>query len=388
MKRLAITTVLSFVMLFAFGQVQEVMVIEKNDGSKLELNVNDIKRATFNFKQYEETDTTFQLITSKTLVVNLAGNGASAATVKYAGQSGSRSGNTVTFENAAAAGTIAVSGSAGSGIIAQRTDINFGNRSTIVIEMNAVLASTNIVPQATADAGGDVKNDNSNQSTTGVGANLNLGTNGSTADYSGVSGSKNYSLTVLTQPVAPVENITQDATYAFAPYSVVCKPDGAMFSPAARVDLTVDGVGAIGADGIQFRFENTPEEAIKTVSVSDVISADVPHFSTWNVFVTATCTGITEGEEVMKRGALVNGDNTVTFDQKVGFSSSEKGIIGVWLKMAFGASLTKVPKTTTINATGAGSYEIYQKTYTLNFKAGNKTFQAMVYGEPFCHVKY
>ena len=337
-------------------------------------------------EQLVHEDVVVELNTTRTLVVNLTGNGASAATVKYAGQSGSRSGNTVTFENAAASGKVNVTGST---IIARNADVKFGERSTIVMEVNAVLASTNIVPQATADAGGDVKNDNSNQSTTGVGANLNLGTNGSTADYSGVSGSKNYSLTVLTQPVAPVENIAQNVTYTFAPYSVVCKPDGAVFTPAARVDLTVDGVGAIGAEGIKFVFENDfSQEANKTVSASDVISADVPHFSTWNVFITATCTGITEGEEVIKRGSLVNGENTVTFDQKVGFSSSEKGIIAVWLKMAFGASLTKVSKTTTINSTGEGTYAISQPVYTVSFKAGNKTFEVKTYGEPTCSVTY
>jgi len=337
-------------------------------------------------EQIVHEDVVVDLNTTRTLVVNLTGNGASAATVKYAGQSGSRDGNKVTFENAAASGKINVTGSS---IIPQSVNIAFGERSTLVIEVNAVIASTNIVSSNDVDNNSNVTNDTGNQSTTGVSANFNLGSTGSTADYTGVSGSKNYSLTVLTQPVAPVENVEQNISYTFAPYSVVCKPDGAVFTPAARVDLTVDGVGAIGAEGIKFRFENTTEEASKTtVSASDVISADVPHFSTWNVFITATCTGITEGEEVIKRGALVNGDNTVTFDQKVGFSSSEKGIIGVWLKMAFGASLTTVPKTTVINVTGEGSYAISQPTYTISFKAGAKTFQVVTYGEPTCSVTY
>lgn len=336
-------------------------------------------------EQLVHEDVVVDLNTTRTLVVNLTGNGASAATVKYAGQSGKRDGNKVTFENAAASGKVNVTGST---IIAQSADVKFGERSTIVMEINAVLASAS-VPQAAVDGGADVDNDASNQSATGVSASMNLSTTGSTADYTKVSGSKNYSLTVLTQPVAPVENVSQNVTYTFAPYSVVCKPDGAEFNPAARVDLTVDGVGAIGADGVQVRFENTTEQATKTsVSTSDVISADLPHFSTWNVFVTATCTGITEGEEVIKRGALVNGDNTVTFDQKVGFSSSEKGILAVWLKMAFGASLTTVPKTTVINVAGEGSYAISQPTYTVSFKAGAKTFQVVTYGEPTCSVTY
>ena len=90
------------------------------------------------------------LNTTRTLVVSLTGNGASAASVKYAGKTGARTGNSVTFENAPVSGTIAVTGGT---IIPQTVPINFGERTTLVIEVNAVLASTNIVPQATAEGG-------------------------------------------------------------------------------------------------------------------------------------------------------------------------------------------------------------------------------------------
>lgn len=47
MKRIVISTLVSFFVLFGFCQKQEVMVIEKTDGTTLRLNVNDIKRAIF-----------------------------------------------------------------------------------------------------------------------------------------------------------------------------------------------------------------------------------------------------------------------------------------------------------------------------------------------------
>jgi len=324
------------------------------------------------------------LNTTRTLVVTLTGNGASAASVKYAGKTGVRTGNSFTFENASVSGAIAVTGGT---IIPQTLNINFGERTTLVIEVNAVLASTNIVPQATAEGGSDVTNDPNNQTNTGVSANLNLGTNGSVPTYTG-SGTKDYSLTVMTPAAAPETTLTPNATYTRAPYAVVCKPDGASFTPAARVDLTVDGAGEIGPDGIQFRYENTSEEALNKSVVGNKVSGDLPHFSKWNVFVTATCISITEGQEKIAEGSLVNGENKVSYKQRFGFSSDEKGIIAVWLKMVFGAPMTKVDKTTTINSNGVGSYTIVQKTFTANFKAGNKNFSVVTYGEPSCTVTY
>ena len=324
----------------------------------------------------DDDDDVFVPISTRTLVVTLIGNGASTASVKYAGITGSRAGNNITFENAPATGALKVTGGT---IIPQTVNINFGDRNTLVIEVNAVMASTNIVPQAAADAGADVTNDTYNQSSTGVSAKLNLGTNGSTASYA--SADKNYSLTVYSPAATPEETLTPNATYTRAPYAVVCKPDGASFTPAVRVDLTVDGIGEIGYDGIQFGYENTSEEALNKAVSGNNVSGDLPHFSTWGVFVTATCTSITEGQEEIARGSLVSGENTVTYNQKYGFSSEERGIIAVWLKMVFGAPMTQVAKTTKFNSNSAGSYVITQKTFTATFKAGNKIFQAKYYGE-------
>ena len=57
MKRLTFTAILSAVFLFAFGQVQEVMVIEKKDGTTLRMNVEDIERAVFESAYINPTGT-------------------------------------------------------------------------------------------------------------------------------------------------------------------------------------------------------------------------------------------------------------------------------------------------------------------------------------------
>ena len=390
MKRLAITTVLSFVMLFALGQVQDVMVIEKNDGTKLELKVNDIKRATF--KQYEDTtevtpdEKKVNLVTTRTLVIKLNGYGASAASVKYAGTTGTRSGNSVTFENAVDRGTVEVTGT---GLISQSFAVEFGERSSLVIEVNAVKASTNIISNAAAEGGSDVDNDTNNQVETGVAATLDLAFNSSVTDYSHTGGNTDYSVVVYTPAVAPVATTEVGRSYTCAPYSVDCQPAGATFTPAAHMEVEIPGVSEIGDEGIFFKYGTSGEYAQnKIVKDGDIVAGDLPHFSAWNVVVSAQCTGITENSEVIAAGSLANGANTITYNQKCGFQSNVTGILSVWLKLLYGASYTTVEKTASITATGTGSYTIAQKVYIITFKAGRKMFQVMTFGEPYCVVSY
>ena len=322
-------------------------------------------------------------ISTRTLVVKLTGNATdiAAANVKYAGGNGSRSGNVVTFVNAASNGTVNVTGS---GLINQSFAVDFGERSTIVVDVNIVKASTNIVALAAAEAGINVDNDTNNQTTTGVTGKLNLATNGSIADYSATGTKRDYSLVVYTPAAAPVSSVESGKTYNLTPYAVDCQPEGANFVPAAHIELTVPGVSEIGKNGILFRHAETNEDAQGTnVKEGDIVEGNLPHFSPWGIVVSAQCTGITESSEVIASGALVAGANEVTYGEKCGFEAGDdvKGILTVWLKLLYGATVTKVTKTTSINATGAGSYTISQKTFTATFKAGNKTFQAKYYGQ-------
>lgn len=327
---------------------------------------------------------TVALNTTKTLVVKLTGDDAAAASVKYAGKTGTRSGNDVIFENAASNGTVDVTGT---DLIAQSFTIDFGERATIVVEVNAVKASTNIISQADAEGGSDVTNDTGNQDSSGVTSKLNLGTNGSVPTYEGGMGS-DYSLVVYTPAVAPINTTTQGQTYERVPYSVDCQPSGVSFEPAAHMELTIPGISEVGEEGVKF-VNGTEEAGNTTVSESgDVLAGDVPHYSAWNVLVSAVCTDVTESSEVVATGALTDGENYVTYKERAGFKSDVNGILSVWLKLLYGATYIEVAKSTIINATGAGSYTISQKTITTSFRAGNKSFQVTTYGEPTCTVTY
>lgn len=337
-------------------------------------------------------DVPVALNTTRTLVVQLTGNAAdvAAANVKYAGGNGSRSGNIVTFVNAASNGTVNVTGT---GLINQSFPVDFGERSTIVVDVNIVKASINVVAQAAAEGGTNVGNDTNNQTTTGVTGKLNLATNGSVPDYSAVGTKRDYSLVVYTPAAAPVSSVESGKTYDLTPYAVDCQPEGAKFEPAAHIELTVPGVSAIGNDGILFRHTQTAEDAKdKNVKEGDIVEGNLPHFSPWGIIVSAQCTGITESSDVIASGALVAGANEVTYGEKCGFevvSGVKEGtVLWTWLKLLYGASVTKVNKTTSINATGAGSYNISQKVFISSFKAGNASFQVKTFGEPTCTVTY
>lgn len=324
------------------------------------------------------------LNTTRTLIVKLTGDGASAASVRYAGVAGARSGNDITYENAAPNGTINVTGN---GVIAQSVDIEFGDRSTIVIEINIPLASTNIVSAADAENGTSVENDDRNQDNTGVTSTLNLGTNGSMATYIPGS-SRDYGLVVYTKPVAPVTSASEGQIYERSPYSVDCEPSGATFDPAAHIELNIPGIGEIGKEGIDFKLGNTSEQALNQKVEGDYLKADLPHFSAWNVFVKAVCINISETTENIASGPLADGANPVIYKQRCGFESNETGILEVFFKLLFGATYNEIEKKTVINAEGTGSYTISQSKITMTFRAGLKTFQAIIYGEPKCVVTY
>jgi len=326
------------------------------------------------------------LNSTRTLVVKLNGNGASAASVRYAGTTGTRSGNTVTFENAAVSGTVNVSGT---GLVGQSFTVDFGERSSLVIEVNAVKASTNIVSNTAAEGGSDVDNDSNNETETGVAATLNLAANSSVPDYTKTGGNTDYSVVVFTPAQTPISTTQTGETYNVETYAVDCQPAGAEFTPAAHMELKVPGVSEIGNDNVFFKYGGTGEDAQnKEVKNGDIVAGDLPHFSAWNVVVSAQCTGITESSEVIAAGSLANGANTITYNEKCGFQSNVTGILSVWLKLLYGASYTTVKKTTSITATGTGSYTILQKVYTVSFRAGRKDFQVKTYGVPTCNVTY
>lgn len=333
------------------------------------------------------------LNTTRTLVVKLTGEGASAARVNFAGKTlRPNAENIVTFQGAEKKGDLKVTGD---GLIEQNIkDLDFGDRTSMVIEIDVVSSvSTNIIPQANAENGDDVTNDSGNQSRTGVTSKLNVGTGGTAPAYAGTE--RDYSLVVYTPAAAPipVSETVPNHDYNLAPYAVDCQPSGTEFDPAhpAHIELTIPGLGEIGNhEDVAFRFdgEHAIKDPLSKVVEGDVLKADVTHFSAWNVFINAKCTGISEDTEILKAGSLSAGDNKIDYTEFVGFESDVKGILYKWVKLLFGATKTGVNKSTTINAPSVGSFTISQKKFTISFLAGNKPFSVVAYGETTCTVNY
>jgi len=279
----------------------------------------------------------------------------------------------VVIDPAAASGTLTLGGT----LIAQSVKVNFSDRSTLVYEFD-VASSTSAAQETANDVvtnGKTVSNDNTNKSNTGVAASFTLAA-GTTPNTIGLT--NNYSLVVFTPAYIPVAKV-EKKDYDYAPYAVACQPDGATFDKPAKLSVTVEGASEIGAEG--FQYQNGSDKPATSLS-GDNVEAYVTHFSNWNIILKATCIeGPTEGSVQLAAGSLTAGKNTVSYAENFGFKTDAKGVLAKWLKCLFGATATTVDKKATIDAKSNGTYTVKQKTFTYKFKAGQKNFEATVYGE-------
>jgi len=279
----------------------------------------------------------------------------------------------VVIDPAAASGTLTLGGT----LIAQSVKVNFSDRSTLVYEFD-VASSTSAAQETANDVvtnGKTVSNDNTNKSNTGVAASFTLAA-GTTPNTIGLTNP--YSLVVFTPAYIPVAKV-EKTDYNYAPYAVASQPDGATFDKPAKLSVTVEGASEIGAEG--FQYQNGSDKPATSLS-GDNVEAYVTHFSNWNIILKATCIeGPTEGSVQLAAGSLTAGKNTVSYAENFGFTTDAKGVLAKWLKCLFGATATTVDKKATIDAKSNGTYTVKQKTFTYKFKAGNKNFEATVYGE-------
>ena len=329
------------------------------------------------------------VIQANTLQVKFTSN-VSGATVTYAGKTATKSGNTYTVKNAPATGTVKVALPAAY-VAVKDILVTFGDRKTVVVTVTPMKKSTNLVAQATVDGGTNVTNDAANATATTVNATFNL--NGVTAgDKPGVTDP--YSLTVYTVPQEPVEEVVENQPYPAAAYTVDCNPDGTDFTEGgtkdgAHMDLRIDGIGEIGLAGVAFQHEDGTQAKNQTI-VGDILSADLPHFSNWNVVVLAKCVNITVNKIVLKTGNLNAGAQTVSFKENFGYSSSDatSGILKMWMQLIFGASFDNLNNSASLMMERAGMFTIYQEIIQTTFVAGNKTFHVTTYGGLSSEVVY
>ena len=316
-----------------------------------------------------------ELDVANTLVVKLS-KSVSGATVTYAGKTATTSaGATYTFANVAKKGNLVLGGT----LVKQTINVDFGNRHTLVLEVNAAVKSTETVAQATVDAGGEVNNDTDNQGTTTVKANVKV--NGK-ATYKNADP---YTLTVYRPTLGKYTDpasLKKNQKIAAVPYAVECEPSGTIFAdPGAHMTLTIPGIGEVGNNGVIFAHVDGTPANNKAVS-GNVLSGDLPHFSPWQIECDLTISNISVNKVEIAHGAVNAGSNKVNYSENFGYKTSETNeFIKAALQYEFGAALSTVGKVYEFTSSSTGTYSIKQEVYSLTIKAGDKTFNADVNGK-------
>jgi hypothetical protein len=316
-----------------------------------------------------------ELDVANTLVVKLS-KSVSGATVTYAGKTATTSaGATYTFANVAKKGNLVLGGT----LVKQTINVDFGNRHTLVLEVNAAVKSTETVAQATMDApGGEVNNDTDNQNTTTVKANVKV--NGK-ATYKNADP---YTLTVYRPTLGKYTDpasLKKNQKIAAVPFAIECEPSGATFAdPGAHMTLTIPGIGEVGVNGVNFTHVDGTAANNKAVS-GNVLSADLPHFSPWQILCDLTISNISVNKVEIAHGAVNAGSNKVNYSENFGYNTSETNeFIKAALQYEFGAAVSTVGKVYEFTSSSTGTYSIKQEVYSLTIKAGEKTFNADVNG--------
>ena len=325
-----------------------------------------------------------ELDVANTLVVKLS-KSVSGATVTYAGKTATTSaGATYTFANVAKKGNLVLGGT----LVKQTINVDFGNRHTLVLEVNAAEKSTETVAQATMDAGGEVNNDTKNQDATTVKAKVKV--NGK-ATYKNADP---YTLTVYRPTLGKYTDpasLTKGEKIAAVPYAIECEPSGTVFSgDGAFITLNIPGISEVTLSGVKFFYPmSNPIGEAKNPSIdgSDNLSGYLPHFSPWEVECDMIISNISVNKVQIASGAVNAGSNKVNYRENFGYKTSETNkFIKAALQYEFGAEDKddpdfKVDKVYEFTSSSTGTYSIKQEVYTFIIKAGAKTFTVDVNGK-------
>lgn len=300
-------------------------------------------------------------------------NGESKTTTAVLGGTGFEA----SFANPAATGTITVSASGRQG-----KTVSYDFKDGAMLYYDLMLESAGVgVPQATAEAApaGTVNNStgSDNATETGVGASIDF--NGATNTNSSATG--DYSITVFDPSTASTnaEDLAQGQTYEEAPLAISCTPSGATFSNPIKVSLDIPG----SAD-FAVKVVNGDEEA--TVNqTGDVVVADIPHFSIWNIVLNVKLESIDTQVNKIVDTTVDAKSGKYSFKFNYGYScdqATNSTLIKNLLKAMFGSKQKKVNKNITWTpAEGSATVTVNQEVKTYKFVSGNKVFYVTTYGK-------
>jgi hypothetical protein len=300
-------------------------------------------------------------------------NGESKTTTALIGGTGFEA----SFANPAATGTITVSASGRQG-----KTVSYDFKDGALLYYDLMLESAGVgVPQATAEAApaGTVNNSTGSDNATETGVDASIDFNGATNTNSSATG--DYSITVFDPSTASTnaEDLAQGQTYEETPLAISCTPSGATFSNPIKVSLDIPG----SAD-FAVKVVNGDEEA--TVNqTGNVVVADIPHFSVWNVVLSVTLESIDTQVNKIVDTTVDAKSGKYGFKFDYGYScdqASNSTLIKNLLKAMFGSKQKKVNKNITWTPTeGSATVTVNQEVKTYKFVSGNKVFYVTTYGK-------
>jgi hypothetical protein len=300
-------------------------------------------------------------------------NGESKTTTALIGGTGFEA----SFANPAATGTITVSASGRQG-----KTVSYDFKDGAMLYYDLMLESAGVgVPQATAEAApaGTVNNSTGSDNATETGVDASIDFNGATNTNSSATG--DYSITVFDPSTASTnaEDLAQGQTYLEAPLAISCTPSGATFSNPIKVSLDIPG----SAD-FAVKVVNGDEEA--TVNqTGDVVVADIPHFSVWNIVLNVTLESIDTQVNKIVDTTVDAKSGKYGFKFDYGYScdqATNSTLIKNLLKAMFGSKQKKVNKNITWTPTeGSATVTVNQEVKTYKFVSGNKAIYVTTYGK-------
>ena len=346
--------------LFAFGLCSATALTSCHNGEDVDI---------VEVAQLEARTLQIHTNVAATVVVN----GESKTTTALIGGTGFEA----SFANPAATGTITVSASGRQG-----KTVSYDFKDGALLYYDLMLESAGVgVPQATAEAApaGTVNNSTGSDNATETGVDASIDFNGATNTNSSATG--DYSITVFDPSTASTnaEDLAQGQTYEETPLAISCTPSGATFSNPIKVSLDIPG----SAD-FAVKVVNGDEEA--TVNqTGDVVVADIPHFSVWNVVLSVTLESIDTQVNKIVDTTVDAKSGKYGFKFDYGYScdqASNSTLIKNLLKAMFGSKKKKVNKNITWTPTeGSATVTVNQEVKTYKFVSGNKVFYVTTYGK-------
>ena len=321
--------------------------------------------------------------TSKTLIVVVDNALPAGAKLTYGGKEVTPSGLTYTFDNVEDGKILKLAKGTSNLVNTQSITVNFGSKNVVIMNINITEASAGTL--ITTAAEGATDDDRVDDNTTGT-----VTISAAAAAKAGVIG-KTLSATMF----APLQNsllkedeIMKDANYMVTPYAISCEPDGVVFTPE-KVDIVAfleKGAGC-EVELLDPYTKKAVDATVKSTGDDATLTAQVEHFSIWDIVMKLQITGVEDGEEVILSKELPTGTKDVSYKEWFGFAFVDKrwtgnNIITRTFKALFGDTETDVNKNFSFaEPLETRMYiELKQKYKTVTLKSGFQNFKIKIWG--------